>query len=285
MKADRLRLSDPQGMDPKGSSAMPADAEGQIAQRRVLAENIERIKELERNIVDVNKVEADQKAQLQRAKSAAGQAWHMAHVQGWQAVCTQPDFCKVGDAVVAFDSFATLDDKQTASPNVKARGTPVYREGDTFRTVQANAGKGIESGTSLGTGHVTILDGQTNVKVNGKPVARHDSCVRVNCDAAGKGGAMGKLVTEQKSVRTGTAKGISHPLAPPGQRTSDRLKKLKAERAELKARQFDFDAGDKYVRIDDTDKTLSEQISRISGKTATPEGDFKEVIRGALGKH
>ena len=44
----------------------------------------------------------------------------------WRAICVVPDFCKVGSKVVPFDSFRDLSPNLKASPNVNARGTPVY---------------------------------------------------------------------------------------------------------------------------------------------------------------
>lgn len=288
MSGDVLKLSQPNGKDPRGNSALASSVEDKIAQGRALAENKARIKELERNNADLKKLLADkekldQQKKAQAKSAAPGKTRHVAHAQGWKAVCTEPDLCKVGKDIVAFDSFATLDNKQKASPNVKARSTPVYRKDDVFKTVQADAGKHIESGTSLGSGHVKILDGHDNVKVNNIPVARHDSRCKINCDASGQGGAMGKLVTEQKGLGAGAGSGASNPSAPPGQRTSDKLEKLKAERAKIESGQLDFDALDEYVNFKETNEVLGGLIGEIKGTPGTAGDYAAQAARGVLG--
>lgn len=207
---------------------------------------------------------------------------HIANMEGgWRAVCTAPDFCKVGNAIVGFDSFATLDCQQQVSPNVKARSTPVYRQGDLFKVVQADAGQHIVSGTSQGSGFVKILDGHANVKVNGVPVARHNSACLINCDASGNGGAMGKLVTVQKG--TAPAPPASNPQAPPGERTSPRLEQLKAEKARLEASQLDFNALDEYVNFKQSNQVLDDAIGGIRGQPGTARDYAAQAARGVLG--
>ncbi|UKE46265.1 HNH endonuclease [Xanthomonas cerealis] len=132
----------------------------------------------------------------------AGSVRHVAHEGDWKAVCSEPDFCKVGNSVVPFDSYADINQHVKASSNVKAQGTPVYRVGDTHKGVKGDAGAHVVAGTSQGSGHVQFLTGQDNVKVNGQPVVRQGSLCKVNCNAAGVGGAMGKVVTVEKSARS-----------------------------------------------------------------------------------
>lgn len=280
---DKLRLSDPKGSAPDGNAVLgQRSLEDQIAERVQLDENQKRIAQLERS-------NAALEAQLARAEQAAadakagrpGKVRHVAHAEGWQAICTAPDFCKVGKDVVAFNSFATLDKKQTASSNVKARGTPVYREGDVIKSVQADAGKHIVSGTSLGSGHVKILDGHDNVKVNGIPVARHDSRCLINCDASGGGGAQGKLVTERKTVGGGVSR-TTH-VAPPGERTSDKLAALKKARADVAGGMLDLNAIDQYVNFSQSNEVLGDLIAQIRGTRGTALGYAAEVTRGVLG--
>ena len=124
-----------------------------------------------------------------------GGSKHIGNATKWLAVSSAPDFCQVGNSVVPFDSFAIVSNPTLASPNVLAQGVPVYRVGDMHQGVQADAGVGIPSGTSLGGGYVMFLQGETNVHVNGTPVIRHDSQCLVNCNAAGLGGALGRLLT------------------------------------------------------------------------------------------
>ncbi len=177
-----------------------------------------------------------QQAQLreqQREATQTGQSRHVANESDWKAVCTAPDYCKVGNSVVPFDSFAIIDKHTQASPNVKAQGKSVYRVGDMHKGVKADAGQHIVAQTSQGSGYVKFLTGQDNVKVNGLPIVRHDSKCLVNCNAAGVGGAMGRLMTEQKSVSSEGESGASNPDAPPGERTSPKLEELKRQREAL----------------------------------------------------
>ncbi|MGO3055359.1 MAG: DNA/RNA non-specific endonuclease [Halomonas sp.] len=118
------------------------------------------------------------------------------------AACSEPDFCRVGNSVVGFDSTATLDNPVRYSPNVVAAGRELYRVGDLFQGVQGDAGQHVVSGTSQGSGHVLITGGQDNVKANGLPIARHDSPCQINCNASGVGGAAGYLTTVQKTVES-----------------------------------------------------------------------------------
>ncbi|RQU99896.1 hypothetical protein DF047_33790 [Burkholderia cenocepacia] len=129
---------------------------------------------------------------------------HIANEDRWKAFTTSPDFCKVGNSVVPFDSYAIINNKQTASPNVFAAGKPVYRVGDLHHGVLGDAGQHVVSGTSLGSGYVKILSGQSNVIVNGQKVARDGSACKINCDASGNGGAPGKITTETVPVQSKT---------------------------------------------------------------------------------
>ncbi|WIX32092.1 DNA/RNA non-specific endonuclease [Salinicola sp. JS01] len=136
-----------------------------------------------------------------REQALSGESRHVGNADAqWMAVTSTPDFCRVGDAIVGFDSSATLDTPVRRSPDVIAAGYPLYRQGDLFRGIQGDAGQHVVSGTSLDSGHVLITGGQTNVKINGLPVARHDSPCLINCNAAGVGGAPGYLVTRPCAV-------------------------------------------------------------------------------------
>lgn len=136
-------------------------------------------------------------------KDLLGNARHAANdSHEWKAVCSVPDFCKVGNAVVPFDSFATIGNQTQSSPDVKAQGVPVYRVGDLHKGVQGDAGSHVVAGTSLGGGYVKFLSGQSDVKVNNIPLVRQDSACLVNCNGAGIGGALGKVVTTQRSADT-----------------------------------------------------------------------------------
>ena len=279
----KLKLSDTAGANTSGNVAfgVPSIVD-EIAQSAQLAEYEKRIKQLERNINKLKKsLEQNEKPGSQAKSGSQGKARHIAHAEGWQAVCTAPDFCKVGKDVVAFNSFATLDQKRTASPNVKARGTPIYRKGDVLQNVQADAGKHVVSCTSLGSGHVKILDGHENVKVNGVPVARHDSRCLINCDASGVGGAKGKLVTEQKTA--GAAPPPAESATPPGKRSSAKLEALKKAREAVAAGMTNIDALDEYVNFEQSNEVLGGLIKNISGAPCTGADYAAQVARGLLG--
>lgn len=176
---------------------------------------------------------ADIPQQMSRLGTApadkVGNKRHIAHdTAQWTAICSQPDFCWVGPTVVPFDSFATLDKPVLCSPNVKARGTAVYRQGDIFNQVQANAGAHVVAGTSLGAGCVKLLDGHSSVKVNGIPVARHGSACLINCNPAGIGGALGKVYTSQAAASSNAERPMGERMADEAGRTlSEKWKDLK----------------------------------------------------------
>lgn len=230
---------------------------------------------------------AEQRAHQERG-AAKGKSRHVAHETAeWRAVCTAPDLCRVGKSVIAFDSIGLLDQQQIASPNVKARGTPVYRQGDLFKVVLADAGSHIVAGTSLGSGYVKILDGHSNVKVNGLPVARQDSRCLVNCNAAGVGGAPGRLVTVQKSASgtpgAGAEAAGGADLPPPGQRTSEKLDALKQQKAALEQQLIDFDAADSVVDFETSNQMLDDAIGQIQGTKGTWTDVAAQGTRGLLG--
>lgn len=205
------------------------------------------------------------------------QTRHIAHAEGWLAVATESDLCKVGKCIVAFNSFARLDQQYAASPDVKARRTPVYRVGDLFKNTQANAGAHIVSGTALDTGYLQILEGHSNVRVNKIPVARHDSACRINCDSTGMGGARGQIVTMTKTVAPAVAK---PPAAP---RVSKRLLELKALRNSLIGERLNLDALDEIVNFDGLNGVLDGWIAEIQGAPGTVADWDAQVRRGLLG--
>lgn len=282
--SSRLILSDPAGSAVKGNFALGVPSiEDKVAEKAMLVDYEKQIQQLEKTNADLKKaLEQDQKQARQNKAGGQGKARHIAHAEGWQAVCTAPDYCKVGKDIVAFNSFATLDQKQTASSNVKARGTSVYRKGDVIKNVQADAGQHIVSGTSLGRGHIKILDGHENVKVNGLPVARHDSRCLINCDASGVGGAPGKLITEQKSDSGASAPSPVSEM-PPGERTSAKLEALKQARAAVASGMTDLNAIDDFVNFQQTNEFLDELISEISGTEGSAAGYAAQAARGLLG--
>ncbi|WP_183106867.1 polymorphic toxin type 15 domain-containing protein [Mitsuaria sp. WAJ17] len=131
----------------------------------------------------------------------SGSAKHAGNADAqWRAVTKQPDLCRVGKDVVGFSSFSQLDNKVTHSPDVYGDGLQIYRVGDLFKNVQADAGSHIVAGTSQGSGHVLILSGHPTIKLNKQPMAWQGSECLINCNAAGMGGAKGELVTVVKPI-------------------------------------------------------------------------------------
>lgn len=217
-----------------------------------------------------------EQAALRDKANRAGNTRHVAHEERqWLAVCTAPDYCKVGKHVVAFDSYAELDMEHLSSPDVKARGTPVYRIDDMIQGVLADAGRHVVAGTSLDSGYVKILDGHANVKVNGRPVARHDSECRINCNAAGEGGAPGTLVTEVKTTQP--------PSEAHTPQTSERLEALKAQREALSDYLIDFDKADSIVDFETSNTMLDSLIGGIQGTKGTWTDTAAQVTRGVVG--
>ncbi len=107
------------------------------------------------------------------------------------AICIAPDVCKVGDAIVPFDSFQDLTHEKIYISNVRARGNPILTVDCIIAGTRSNAGKGVSSGTSLGSGDCRILTGVDHIKRKGKPVARNLSLVAMNND-----NTVGKLYTQ-----------------------------------------------------------------------------------------
>ncbi|QRR09754.1 hypothetical protein FPJ27_26360 [Burkholderia sp. MS455] len=215
-------------------------------------------------------------------ESRSGSSQHIANESDWKAFCTQPDFCRVGNQIVGFETFAVINNKQVASPNVKAQGKPVYRVGDTHQGVKADAGQGVVSQTSGGSGYVKILSGQSNVKVNGLPVARNGSDCLINCNAEGVGGTTGTIETVNKFTQS-FADDVLNPDAPPGQRTSARLQDLERQRAALNDRLINVDEADKVVDFDGANKTLDGWIGEIKGTPGSYTDQGAQVGRGLLG--
>ncbi|QDQ26417.1 hypothetical protein FNU76_08590 [Chitinimonas arctica] len=217
------------------------------------------------------------------AGEQSGETRHIAQADdGWIAIACEPDWCWVGERRVAFDSVASLGQPIQASPNVKVHGRPVYREGDIFKGTQGNGGRHIVSDTSLEDGYVKILDGHPTVKVNGRPVARHGSRCLINCDAAGKGGAMGMLYTEQKPLAR-TPSQPNNPDAPAGQRSSDKLDALRALRSQVASGKVEVSALDGLLDFNKTNAYLDTLIAKIKGEPDTMIESASEMARGALG--
>ncbi|MDF9328474.1 PAAR-like domain-containing protein, partial [Escherichia coli] len=85
----------------------------------------------------------------------------------FRVVCSSPDVCEVGGYKVPFDSYQTLDSERQYSSTVWARGCRALNVGSVIAGTQSNAGKGVISGTSQGTGDCVILTGSPTVTIEG----------------------------------------------------------------------------------------------------------------------
>lgn len=131
---------------------------------------------------------------------------HGADASGeWIAICTEPDYCYVGPKLTPFDPTRRLDAWWMANPDprVRARTHHVYLDQDKMCGVQGDAGKGIVSGTSLGSGYVTIIapNPTARVLIGSRPLAHDGTRARLNTNAAGAGGAEGKVQTKETGPR------------------------------------------------------------------------------------
>lgn len=187
---------------------------------------------------------------------------HVANAEAqWQAVCIVPDFCKVGAKPVPFDSFRDLAPHLTASPNVNARGTPVYPLTGVAKGTLSNAGKGIVSQSSKQPGNVVMLADSTTVNVNGLPSARHDTIVQMNVSPLGPN-TIGKLKTAQGSP-LGTSADKKIPCNDPP-KSSPKLEELQKLKEQLKG--MDPSQLDEYIRFGDANKALDSGIANIDIK-------------------
>lgn len=101
---------------------------------------------------------------------------------GWVALNISPDFCKVGKKIVPFDIGRTADNElMHYASSVFARGEPVVMLDSVFNGVEGDAGKGLDSKVSLGSGHVWIKEGSSTVFAEGRPITRHLDKCWMNC--------------------------------------------------------------------------------------------------------
>ncbi len=85
-----------------------------------------------------------------------------------------PDFCEVDGSVVAFDiSNEMCNERADYSPNCYSRGERVLKVGSVIRGTEGNAGKGVLSGVSQGSGDAMMVEGADHLFVNSKPICRH----------------------------------------------------------------------------------------------------------------
>ncbi|WP_447957866.1 HNH/ENDO VII family nuclease [Vreelandella sp. EE7] len=177
-----------------------------------------------------------------------GQARHIGNSRPWMVVVSQPDFCRLGDKIIGFDSTATLDEPVRYSPNVVSAGERTYRVGDLCCGTEGNAGAGLVSGTSLGSGYVLFQTGQPNLKINGLAPVRDGSQCLVNCNAAGIGGAQGYVYTNTQGVNSLPECAPAEPMDPVQQ---------EIEQINERAREID----ERAQEIDATIKTSLDQLT------------------------
>lgn len=92
-----------------------------------------------------------------------------------------PDFCRVDGSVTAFDIKQVLsNERANYSPNVTSRGSKVLRVGSIIRGVEGNAGEGVGSTVSQGSGDVVTTEGSKILFVNGKAACHHGHQVEMN---------------------------------------------------------------------------------------------------------
>lgn len=89
-----------------------------------------------------------------------------------------PDFCRVGKSIVAFDISRQLsNEKSDYAKSVSARSESVLLVDSVVRGVVGDAGNGVASNVSQNSGHVVITQGSSTVSIEGRKVARDgDRC-------------------------------------------------------------------------------------------------------------
>ena len=92
-----------------------------------------------------------------------------------------PDFCEIDGTIIPFDIVQFLSEEHSSySSIVHARNRKTLKLGSVLRGVVGDAGEGVISGTSQGTGHVLVVEGELNVKIEGIPAARHGHLCLMN---------------------------------------------------------------------------------------------------------
>ena len=104
----------------------------------------------------------------------------------WVPLNVCPDFCCVDGEVLPFDIARTLNqDKAFYATTVFARGEPVLMMGSVIQGVVGNAGRGVLSQVSRGSGQVWLREGSPSVYAEKRSLSRHlDECL-MNCEMDG----------------------------------------------------------------------------------------------------
>ena len=199
------------------------------------------------------------------------------------AVNGPPDMCRVGNSIVPFDITDTLDKARDPSANVHARGNPVLTQTTRVNSVAGDAGSGIVSGTSRG--HTIVLQGSSTVFVNGKPCARHDDPVGMNCNGGDTFNTTGQLKTLKLGPKPQwgskeAGKDLRERLKETNQELHDNPMGKTPEQAaavQEKVKQLVTDTAEH-------EKAATQAVMKDGGDTATwTEGVDAEVPRARLG--
>jgi hypothetical protein len=104
---------------------------------------------------------------------------HIADAEAmFRVINSAPDMCIVNGKVVPFDIYRELPpERANYAKKVRARDEKVLHVDSIVKGVIGNAGKGVSSGVSQGSGDTIIREGAKSVRVEGKLCARHkDRC-------------------------------------------------------------------------------------------------------------
>lgn len=107
---------------------------------------------------------------------------HIADAESmFRAVNITPDFCIVGGVVVPFEIYRELPpEKSSYARKVKAKGEKVLHKDSIIKGVIGNAGRGVSSGVSQGSGDTILIEGARSVRVEGHLCARHKDLCQMN---------------------------------------------------------------------------------------------------------
>lgn len=110
------------------------------------------------------------------------QGRHIADAEsGFLATNINPDFCIVCGKVVPFDIYREFPPERRAyARTVRARGKKVLHIDSVVSGVIGNAGQGVMSGVSQGSGDVWMIEGAPTVQTEGKRAVRHHDLVHMN---------------------------------------------------------------------------------------------------------
>ncbi|MEY0975086.1 RHS repeat-associated core domain-containing protein [Providencia rettgeri] len=175
---------------------------------------------------------------------------------GFKAVSSAPDVCKVGNAVVPFDSYQSLNHIKKFATSVRARGALTLNVGSIIAGSQSNAGSGVMSGTSQGSGDCIILTGSTSVRIEGQPAAMHGSLVAMN-----NKNTLGTLITNEASPGNPVESNKIPCNDPPV--ISDLLRNLVTEKEALQQSFVSQAIVAKENAVNQADKYLDEKIDSI----------------------